>query len=92
MRKTLIAATVGEVVVLVGALAGYLLVIARTLRRVSRTLAQVTFGVRAIERHTEPVGASVRGINQSLERLEAALAPAAETRSPEPGGGDGEGA
>ena len=49
-RNWLIAATLGEVLLVVGVLAGYLTAIAAILRRVSRTLGQVTFGVRAIER------------------------------------------
>jgi len=73
MRKALIAATIGEVVVLVGVLAGYLLVIARALRRVSRTLGQIAFGVRAIERQTEPVGPALREINGALEQATAAV-------------------
>lgn len=73
MRKALIAATIGEVVLLVAVLAGYLLAIARTLRRVSRTLGQIAFGVRAIERQTEPVGPALREIDGALERAATAV-------------------
>ena len=34
----------------------YLITIAATLRKVSHTLGLVTFGVRAIEKQTEPIG------------------------------------
>ncbi len=83
MKKTLIGATLGEVVLLVAVLAGYLIAIAETLRRVSRTLGQVTFGVRAIERQTQPVGPRLNEINGALEQAAAALEeagrPPAET-------------
>ena len=68
MKKGLIAATIGEAALLVGVLAGYLLVIAAALRKVSKTLAKITFGVRAIERQTEPIGPTLRDINAALER------------------------
>ena len=67
MRKALIAASVGEVVALVAVLAGYLIAIAATLRRVSHLLAQITFGVRAIEKQTEPIGPSLRDVNRALD-------------------------
>ena len=73
MKKVLIAATVGEVVALVAVLAGYLIAIAATLRRVSRTLGQVTFGVRAIERQTQPIGPALRDVNAALEQAAATL-------------------
>ena len=69
MKKALIAATLGEVIALVAVLAGYLMVIAKTLRAVARTLGQVTMGVRAIERQTEPIGPTLRDINGALERV-----------------------
>ncbi len=73
MKKRLVALTVVEVVFLVSALAGYLIAITRTLRRVSQTLARVTFGVRAIERQTEPVGPVLRDVNANLEAVAEAL-------------------
>lgn len=86
-RKTLIAATLGEVVLLVGVLAGYLIAIAARLRSVSTTLGSVTFGVRAIETQTAPIGPRLRDINGALEGVAAALqdvvgqAPGAATPS-----------
>ena len=58
---------------LVAALAGYLIAIAATLRKVSQALARVAFGVRAIERQTEPIGPRLREINEALEQVAGAL-------------------
>jgi len=57
----------------VAVLAGYLIAIATTLRKVSHTLGLVTFGVRAIERQTEPIGPTLREINGALEQVAGAL-------------------
>lgn len=76
MRNRLIAATVGEVVLLVAVLAGYLVSIADTLRRVSTTLGKVTFGVGAIEKQTQPLAPRLREVNDALERVAGALATA----------------
>lgn len=82
MKKTLIGLTVGQVVALVAALAGYLLAIAASLRRISQTLAKVTVGVRAIERQTEPLVGALQAVNSDLEavaeQLERAGAHASE--------------
>lgn len=73
MNKTLIGVTLGQVALLVGVLAGYLIAIAATLRRVSQALAKVTFGVRAIERQTEPMGRHLREVNADLQAVADAL-------------------
>ncbi|MDP9400359.1 MAG: hypothetical protein M3P39_05325 [Actinomycetota bacterium] len=83
-KRTLIGFTLGEVVLLVGALAGYLIAIAATLRKVSQALARVAFGVRAIERQTEPIGPALRGVNADLEAVLRALE---SPREPESAGG-----
>ena len=72
-RRTLIAATLAEVALLVGVLAGYLIAIAARLRSISATLARITFGVRAIETQTQPIGPRLREINGALEQVAAAL-------------------
>ncbi len=72
-RRTLIAATLAEVTLLVGVLAGYLIAIAARLRSVSVTLGRITFGVRAIETQTAPIGPRLREINAALEGVAAAL-------------------
>ena len=73
MNTVLIVLTLVEVVLLVVVLAGYLIKIAATLRHVSQTLGLVTFGVRAIERQTEPLGPVVTDINGALEQIAGAL-------------------
>ncbi len=67
MKTVLIIATLVELVLLVVVLAVYLVLIASTLRKVSKTLGLVTFGVRAIAKQTEPIGPRVREINRVLE-------------------------
>jgi hypothetical protein len=66
MKTALIVVTVVEVALIVLVLAGYLLAIAATLRTVARTLGLVTFGVRAIEKQTEPLGPVLADINKAL--------------------------
>ena len=73
MKKALIALTLGEVALLVGALAGYLVAVTRTLRQVSQTLARITMGVRAIERQTEPIGPALQEVNADLDAAASAL-------------------
>jgi hypothetical protein len=81
MKTALIIVTLAEVAVLVAVLALYLLVIARQLRVIARTLGLVTFGVRAIEKQTEPLGPVLRDINAALEQVAAVLgAPPAKPR------------
>jgi hypothetical protein len=81
MKAVLIVATLFEVALLLLVLVGYLLAIARTLRTTSRTLGLITFGVRAIEKQTEPLGPVLRDINDALEQVAAALGiPPAEPR------------
>ena len=73
MKTVLIVATLVEVAVLLLVLVGYLLAIARTLRTTSRTLGLITFGVRAIEKQTEPLGPVLHDINDGLEQVAAKL-------------------
>ncbi len=77
MRTALIVVTLVEVALLVVVLAAYLIVIARTLRNVARKLGLITFGVRAIEKQTEPLGPAVADVNGALEEVIAALGPEA---------------
>ncbi len=74
MKTALIIATLVELVLLVVVLAAYLVTIAATLRKVSKTLGLVTFGVRAIEKQTEPIGPVLGEINCALEQVAGALA------------------
>lgn len=73
MRTLLITLTLIEVAVLVVVLATYLIVIAATLRRISHTAGLITFGVRAIEKQTEPIGPLVGEINGALSGVAEAL-------------------
>ena len=69
MKTVLIVLTLAELALLVLVLAVYLLSIAATLRTVARTLGLVTFGVRAIEKQTEPLGPVLKDVNDSLEEV-----------------------
>ena len=73
MKTALIIVTLAEIALLVLVLAAYLLSIASTLRTVARTLGLVTFGVRAIEKQTEPLGPVLRDINEALEQVASLL-------------------
>lgn len=81
MKKTLIGLTVGEVLLLVVVLAGYLIAIAAGLRRVSNLLARVTFGVRAIDRQTQPIGPALQDINAALGQVAGSLSAAAPDKT-----------
>ena len=69
MRTALIVVTAVECALLITVLALYLIAIAATLRTVARTLGLVTFGVRAIEKQTEPLGPVLRDINGALQQV-----------------------
>ena len=86
MNTVLIIVTLVEVLLLVVVLAGYLIAIAATLRRVSRTLGLVTFGVRAIESQTAPIGPRLTEVNGALGQVAAALQDVVGEK--EPGGPD----
>lgn len=73
MDTALIAVTLVEVLVVIVVLATYLILITSTLRRVSKTLGLVTFGVRAIEKQTEPIGPVLRDVNGALEQVAGIL-------------------
>ncbi len=81
MKTVLIILTLAELAVLVLVLASYLIVIAATLRRISKTLGLVTFGVRAIEKQTQPIGPVLRDINGALEGVADALESATGSRA-----------
>lgn len=82
MNTVLIIVTLLEVVIVVVVLALYLIAIAATLRKVSTNLGLITFGVRAIEKQTEPIGPVVRDINGALEQVAAALDGLAKPKAP----------
>jgi len=84
MKTLLIVLTLVEVAVLVVVLALYLIVIAAKLRKISHTLGLVTFGVRAIEKQTEPIGPVASDINSSLEQVARALESVVGSADAEP--------
>src|SRR5262249_23987831 len=75
MKTLLIVLTLAELAILVIVLAVYLIAIAASLRKVSHTLGLVTFGVRAIEKQTEPIGPVPADINGALRQVADALEP-----------------
>jgi len=91
VKTVLIIVTLVEVALLVVVLAGYLIAIATTLRRVSKTLGLVTFGVRAIEKQTQPIGPTLGEINGALEQVATALGEVAGVEAAETAGGTGTG-
>jgi hypothetical protein len=78
----LIVVTLIEVALVVLVLAVYLIAIAATLRKVSSTLGLITFGVRAIEHQTAPIGPVVRDINGALEQVASALDEVSKPKAP----------
>jgi uncharacterized protein YoxC len=82
VNTVLIVVTLVEVLLVVLVLAGYLIAIAAVLRRVSKTLGLVTFGVRAIEKQTQPIGPALTDINGALEQVAAALDDVAKPKTP----------
>jgi len=88
VKTFLIILTLVELVLLVVVLAVYLVLIASTLRKISKTLGLVTFGVRAIEKQTAPIGPVLGEINGALEQVADALqrvVGAKEDHSSQPG-------
>lgn len=73
MRTLLIVLTLVELALLVVVLAGYLIAIAAKLRQISHTLGLVTFGVRAIDKQTQPIAPVATEINGALEQVADAL-------------------
>ena len=84
MNTVLIVLTLVEVLILVVVLALYLISIAATLRRVSHTLGLVTFGVRAIEQQTAPLGPVLTDINGALAQVAGALDAVGAPAQPTP--------
>ncbi len=62
----LYALSVLEVVILVAVLGAYLLTVAQGLKSIVSTLAEVTWGARAVERQLKAVPVNLRGANTGL--------------------------
>ncbi len=84
--RLLITLTAIEIVVFLGAVVVYLVRIRRSLHETSLYLGKVTFGVRAIETQTSPIGPSVTKINGQLAGIAAALAGVAHLAEQRAGG------
>jgi hypothetical protein len=65
--------SVVAVVVLVGVLAVYLLAVAQGLKAIVSTLAEVTFGARAVERQLQATPDNLRIVNVGLTDAAAVL-------------------
>lgn len=65
--------TVVEIVALVAVLGIYLLAVAQGLRSIVSTLAEVTWGARAVERQLRAVPVNLRGVNAGLTDAAAVL-------------------
>jgi uncharacterized protein YoxC len=73
MTALLIVLSIAEIAAVLAVLVGYLIAVARSLRRTSATLGKVAFGVRAIETQTQTIGATVPPINERLRGVAGAL-------------------
>ncbi len=65
--------TIVEIVALVAILGAFLLVIAQNLRSIVSTLAEVTWGARAVERQLRAVPPNLQGVNAGLTDAAAVL-------------------
>ncbi|GAC1355474.1 MAG: hypothetical protein NVS3B21_30420 [Acidimicrobiales bacterium] len=74
MRTLLIIGSVVEVALVLAAVAVYLHFVAKSLRRSAKLLAEVTWGVRAVDSQTAPIGPVVTKINGQLATIAGALA------------------
>lgn len=79
----LMTLTVIEVVVLVVALAAFLIVLTARLRSVADHLAKVAWGVRAVETEVGAIGPAVTRVNELLAELTEDLLPAVAARAEE---------
>lgn len=86
MRTLLLIGTAAEIALFLIVLVLYLTWIARSLSKSADSLADVTWGVRAVESQTAVIGPSVTKINGQLVTISSALAGLADLA-----GGDGHG-
>ena len=76
---TLTVLTVVEIVALVAVLGIFLQVVAAGLRSIVSTLAEITFGGRAVERQLRATPSNLRGLNAGLADVAALLPVLADT-------------
>lgn len=89
MSALLVVLTLVEIALVLVVLVGYLVAVARSLRRTSVLLGKVAFGVRAIETQSEMIGAHVPTLNQRLTGVSAALSELAALADARGGNADG---
>lgn len=73
-ENLLIVVSVVEIVALVVVLAIFLIIITRLLRNIAKTLAEVAWGARAVERQLKAVRSNIGQINAGLTDI-ATVAP-----------------
>ncbi|CAA9529620.1 MAG: hypothetical protein AVDCRST_MAG67-4016 [uncultured Solirubrobacteraceae bacterium] len=78
-KTTLTVITVTEIVALVAVLGAYLVVVAAGLRSIVSTLAEVTWGARAVERQLLAVPANLRAVNVGLTDAATVLPSLSDT-------------
>ncbi len=69
----LLTLTLVTVLLVVLALAGYLIAVAWALRDASRSVAAIANGLEAVQGHTVPVGEKLATINEALNTLAGGL-------------------
>jgi uncharacterized protein YoxC len=74
----LVVLTVVEILLLVGALAVYVVLVTRRLRSISQNLGRIAFGVRAVETQVERIEPAVLDANVRLRNLATTLPHIAE--------------
>jgi hypothetical protein len=65
--------TVAEILALVIVLAIYLIIVAKQLRSIAATLAEVTWGARAVEKQLRAVDSNINQMNYALEDVAQTL-------------------
>lgn len=75
MYRLLMTLTIIEILVLVVALAAYLILLTRRLESISQSLSKVAWGVRAVEVEVSAVAPAVTQINELLVELTDDLFP-----------------
>jgi hypothetical protein len=74
----LVALTALEAALAIAVLAVYLVLVDRHLRVISTDLGKISFGVRAVDSQTAPIGPSVLRVNATLAAIEEALGEIAQ--------------
>lgn len=73
MTTLLVVLTLVEIALVLAVLVGYLVAVARSLRRTATLLGKVAFGVRAIETHARTIETAAPLVNRRVETAADAL-------------------